>query len=206
MKKKVTRFYYSLSDLIDSKMFDYSEGPFEFVGTILRGAEVTDKTLASFTQLDTSNPTAVTMFHDYLIPEYSDAFVFYVDVECAPWEEPDEPETEDILEAASSLCTKMYRWLVESCVRYSLLISQFESVKSSLMNKLSSDSLTLFNDTPQAGGDYTSDPYVTNATKVTTNTEVATPIERLREIQTKLRNLYADWADEFSRYVIYSAE
>lgn len=33
-----------------------------------------------------------------------------------------------------------------------------------------------------------------------------TPIERLNEIENKLRNLYADWANEFSKFVLHSAE
>lgn len=118
--------------------------------------------------------------------------------------------------------------------------------------------LDLHNDTPQAGGDYTTDPYVSDAHKITgsdsatdsesssslvngsssasneSNTtstttgsnnssslgtsnisnnsstsstvgsDVTTPIERLNEVRQKLRNLYADWADEFSRFVIYA--
>lgn len=194
MKTLVTRYYYKIGDLLgpNSKVFDYDKGPYEFVGSILRSASVTDKTLATFTALDTANPKAVTMFQKYLIPEFGDSFIFYIDVESGIWEQPQEPDSSDIIEKGSEVCVKIYRWLLESCERYNVLITEFEAVKSSLMNKLSSDSLTLFNDTPQAGGDYSTDPYVTNATKVTTNTEVATPIERLREIQSKISNLYAN--------------
>lgn len=40
----------------------------------------------------------------------------------------------------------------------------------------------------------------------TVGSDVTTPIERLNEVREKLHNLYADWADEFARFVIYSAE
>lgn len=40
----------------------------------------------------------------------------------------------------------------------------------------------------------------------TVSNDVDTPIERFREIQEKLRNLYADWANEFSKFVLQSAE
>ena len=33
-----------------------------------------------------------------------------------------------------------------------------------------------------------------------------TPIERLNEIENKLRNFYADWANEFSKFILHSAE
>lgn len=104
--------------------------------------------------------------------------------------------------------------------------------------------LTLRNDTPQTGGDFTTDPYVSEASKKnisstneqldvesssnsnestdsssssnsnssratsslesTVATDLNTPIERLNEVRQKLRNLYADWASEFSQFVIYA--
>lgn len=206
MKKLVTRYYYGLTDFVHSQLFDYTAGIFSFVGWVLTESEISDKPLSTFTSMDGSHTKAGTMFRDYLIPEFMDSFIMYIDVESNPWEEPVEPTEEELYEAAGPLFAKIYRWALESCEKYELLISEYESAKTKLMDKLSSDSLTLFNDTPQAGGDFTTDNYVTNATKVTSSTEVATPIERLREIQQKIRNLYADWADEFSKYVIYSAE
>ena len=98
-----------------------------------------------------------------------------------------------------------------------------ESEQGSVYNGEDS-SLNLRNDTPQEGGDFTADPYVNEATKhsgsstntnainnsmsstSTVATDLNTPIERLNEIREKLHNLYADWADEFARFVIYSAE
>lgn len=98
-----------------------------------------------------------------------------------------------------------------------------ESEQGSVYNG-EDNSLNLRNDTPQEGGDFTADPYVNEATKHTgsstnTNTinnsitststvatDLNTPIERLNEVREKLHNLYADWADEFARFVIYSAE
>lgn len=104
--------------------------------------------------------------------------------------------------------------------------------------------LTLRNDTPQTGGDFTTDPFVSEASKKnisstneqldvesssnsssasdsslnsnsnssratsslesTVATDLNTPIERLNEVRQKLRNLYADWASEFSQFVIYA--
>lgn len=104
--------------------------------------------------------------------------------------------------------------------------------------------LTLRNDTPQTGGDFTTDPFVSEASKKnisstneqldvesssnsnsasdsslnsnsnssratsssesTVATDLNTPIERLNEVRQKLRNLYTDWASEFSQFVIYA--
>ena len=100
----------------------------------------------------------------------------------------------------------------------------------------SGESTKKTNDTPQEAGDFTGDAYVnmaehvesenllngsdsneqsssaeglaqaSNEQQTVSGTDVTTPIERLKEIQNKLDNLYADWADEFARFVIYSAE
>lgn len=70
------------------------------------------------------------------------------------------------------------------------------------METINSESLVLYNDTPQAAGDWTADPYTTNATKTSSKQEVATPIERLNEIDRKLKSLYGEWANEFSKLVI----
>lgn len=45
-----------------------------------------------------------------------------------------------------------------------------------------------------------------NTENSTVSNDFNTPIERFREIQEKLHNLYADWADEFSKFVLQSAD
>jgi len=138
----------------------------------------------------------------------------------------------------------MVRWLKESTERYSTLIAAYEGVKTNLMGKVqtisndegeletssssnnegSESRLELHNDTPQSGGDFTTDPYVTDARKTTgsnssenesnssstnssittVSSDVTTPIERLNEVRQKLRNLYADWSEEFAQFIIYA--
>ena len=58
------------------------------------------------------------------------------------------------------------------------------------MKQLGSKSTTLFNDTPQIGGDVTVDGYISNATTVNTTADVGTPMARLKEIRDNLENLY----------------
>ena len=85
------------------------------------------------------------------------------------------------------------------------MIDLYESQENDLLKKLESSSKTLFNDTPQAGGDFTRDPYITNATQVNTSTDTATPMARLKEVQDNITNYYKEWADEFEKFIIYSA-
>ena len=186
------------------------------------------------------------MWADYLWPEFADASVLYVDELVDPWEVSDEeaPSKEEVSEVLQPMLPSMVRWLRESTERYSALISAYEGIKNKLMGKVEtvsndqgqietssssntegSDSrLELHNDTPQSGGDFTTDPYVsdarktsgsnnsnnqsnsssTNSSTTTVSSDVTTPIERLNEVREKLHNLYADWAEEFAKFVIYT--
>ena len=71
------------------------------------------------------------------------------------------------------------------------------------MDSLTASTKTRFNDTPQAGGDFTADGYTTNATLSETHQDAATPMARLKEINDGLRNLYQKWADELKSFRIY---
>lgn len=182
------------------------------------------------------------MFTSYLWPEFRNSIVLYVDSVTPPWEEPAEPEYDEIYEALQEEITRWARWYKDSYERYSVLIGNYKNIENTLLSRVTTvtstegeseqgsvynaedSSLNLRNDTPQNGGDFTTDPYVSEANKHTgtnsnTNTinnsitststvatDLNTPIERLNEIREKLHNLYADWANEFARFVIYSAE
>lgn len=141
------------------------------------------------------------MFTSYLWPEFQNAYVAIIDKERTFWSASEDVTKADVKAWAKQHMMLWDRWLVESKERYEPLISNLETIKNKLMDRIGSQSVTLFNDTPQNGGDFTTDPYTTNATKSTTESDVATPIARLKEVQDLLRNYYADWANEFSRFV-----
>ena len=131
----------------------------------------------------------------------------YIDVEHNPWEAPEEPDKMAIIEEFWKEAPLWMRWYEESSEKYSKLISIQTSIANKLMDQLGSENLTMFTDTPQNGSDWLSqlDNFVTNATKVSSKADIATPIARLKEVQDNIRNYYADWADEFSKFVIFSA-
>ena len=60
------------------------------------------------------------------------------------------------------------------------------------------------NNSSTINGSNSSNARGTNSQSSVVGSDVTTPIERLNEIRQKLHNLYADWADEFSRFVIYA--
>lgn len=150
--------------------------------------------------------TTKKLFTEYIWPEFQQACIMYVDVEHGPWEQPREVDASDVTKWFREHGMLWVRWLRESKERYLPLITNLTAIQSKLMDRIGSQSVTLFNDTPQNGGDFTTDPYTTNATKSTTETDGASPIARLKEVQDLLRNYYGDWANEFSRFIIYSAE
>ena len=67
-----------------------------------------------------------------------------------------------------------------------------------------SDTTTTSNNSSTINGSNSSSARGTNSQSSVVGSDVTTPIERLNEIRQKLHNLYVDWADEFSRFVIYS--
>ena len=98
---------------------------------------------------------------------------------------------------------KIIGWMNESRKRYEVLINAYTTQETKLMDKLSSTAQTLFNDTPQSGGSFTTDNYVTNATQVTTSTDTTTPMARLKEISDNLENLYKSWSNEFRKFIMF---
>lgn len=204
-----TRLYFTLADVIvlrddeDPIMYEtftypqYNHGAYGAL--CAAGLHVRDTAITN------------TLFQDYIWPEYYQSNVLYVDTNM-----PEEEITfMDIRDAWNKKCGHIFRWLNESTEKYSVLIDNLNQIKSKLMAQVQStttsdnDVLALFNDTPQAGGDFTGDDYVTNASKNTSSssttiaTDAATPIARLKEVQDKLDSLYGRWADEFSRFVLH---
>ena len=245
MKKLTTRWYFTLKEIAELYNLPSSidgvpaQGFGEFCGKIANVAQS-----SPWFQVDTTESRK--MWADYLWPEFADASILYVDELVDPWEVSDEeaPSKEEVSEVLQPMLPSMVRWLRESTERYSALIGAYEGIKNKLMGKVEtvsndqgqietssssntegSDSrLELHNDTPQSGGDFTTDPYVsdarktsgsnnsnnqsnsssTNSSTTTVSSDVTTPIERLNEVREKLHNLYADWAEEFAKFVIYT--
>lgn len=203
MKTLVNRYYYSLADLT------------EHDSPVASPMTTFDYMLREIKQLWSGGailPSEQTMFQDYLWPEFYESPIFYVDVESAPWfgEEGEEPELEDVIEQIDPLLGRLHRWYVESKERYVYLIGKLEAIKANLLARVESvtTSQVKSSDTPQISTDPFDLEYVSRADQstVTLASDISTPIERFREVQEKLRNLYADWANEFSQFVIQSAE
>lgn len=104
---------------------------------------------------------------------------------------------------------KFLTLLNQTAFRYKSLLSAYDSQKTKLLDKLSSSNtgLAKFNDTPQGSGDFSDDTHTTNVTRTTseTQTEVKTPIERLKEIQDGFSDVLARWSEEFDNLFLEEA-
>ena len=152
-----------------------------------------------------NDPKVFRLLNEYIWPEFYEEAVEVETIEVPDWANVEDQDIQLSDETRLKTSGKFYVWLNQTYPKYKELIDLYESQKDDLLKQLKSSSKTLFNDTPQAGGDFTTDPYVTNATQVETSTDTATPIARLKEVQDNIDNYYKKWADEFEKFVIYSA-
>ena len=151
-----------------------------------------------------TDPQLSKLLNEYIWPEFYQEAVETETIVMPDWADIDgDLQLSDETRLRTS--GKFYVWINQTYPKYSKLINLYERQEDNLLKQLESSSKTLFNDTPQAGGDFTTDPYVTNATQVKTSTDTATPMARLKEVQDNIVNYYKKWADEFEKFVIYSA-
>lgn len=133
-----------------------------------------------------------TFLCQYLFPKYWELYLF--------------PYAKDETEAEKERVYKtFFNRFAQLCVatfnKYLPIIKAYKEKEGELMDKLASESDTIsrFNDTPQAGGDFADEDHTTNATTAhsETKSDYETPINRLREIRDKYENLYNAWALDF---------
>lgn len=98
---------------------------------------------------------------------------------------------------------KIVNIIVSTYPRYSVLLKAYTDKIANMMDKIESTALgaTRFNDTPQDGGDFASDPYTTNITETTgtSETDGGSPMQRLKELQDGYQNVLTVWSNEFDK-------
>ena len=203
----INRTYGTLSNLYDAG-WGQEKSPLAAIQGNFKWSEVLGPTLEDFpdsikTVLDSNEYSE--LLRKYIWPKYVNTPIFYADQEYN-WD-GQETNLPNVTDVAQHTAANIMVWLLETGDEYVYLINKWKEIDDNLMAQLSSQSTTLFNDTPQAAGDFLDDPHVTNATQATSKSDVDTPIARYQEIKNRITSLYGDWASEFGRrFVIYSAE
>lgn len=114
--------------------------------------------------------------------------------------------SEDIIETipAKQFLAKIVMIIQQTYDRYSTLLGIYASEKSKLLDGVKTTTIGVgrFNDTPQDlsdGDEFGDNTHVSNITKSTAEavSDVDTKINRIAEIDRKMRNIMKDWTDEF---------
>lgn len=204
----ISRIYYTLSELLNHDVYiinynDNEYGVEDIVGDLL---DVADLPVSSSISMKL-------MAHIWANISMKD--VLYVDI-CHPrWKHVDKEDVDpDELDKEKKLLGQaMWSLYIDTKDRYERLINIYNDELDDLMLPVTTitdgDGETRFNDTPQnfpnAEG-YAEDNYTTNVTKaknkVTVSNDLTSKMNRINEVQTMLRNLYADWAFEFNKLIV----
>lgn len=94
--------------------------------------------------------------------------------------------------------------------RYIPLLIQFENASGNPLKANKSEGIVTsrFNDTPQNGGDYSSDDHTSNITQGTNSQEleIGTLMTRLSEVYQNFRSILADWSNEFNKLFLLESQ
>ena len=141
-------------------------------------------------------PQSIDCFRNHIWPRFYQETIVYTDSD----------ETEEFLKKfARTKVGQIMSWWMSSTEKYSLLIQNLTANKAKLLDDVKSSSISRFNDTPQNSGDFSDDPHTSTITKTENSSNVGTMMQRLNEIEDKIKQLYLDWSDEFRKFIIWSA-
>ena len=134
----------------------------------------------------------------HIWPKFYDKAICYTD--------DDTIADDDSEKVFSNFIGPIISWMTNTDDKFSLLIKNQEDNRANLLKAIKSSSVSRFNDTPQNDGAYDDNSHNTNTTKVENETDSATLLARLNEVEDNLKRLYENWSNEFRKFIIWSAE
>lgn len=109
-----------------------------------------------------------------------------------------EDEAEEPSDAKKQRWLDLFRYTYETTRdRYELLLGFYRDTREQLLSRLVSKSYVRTNDTPQNGGLFEDDRHTSNYTESGSETDSATPMQRLDEISRLYRDVIDEWVGEF---------
>ena len=194
------RTYYTLDDIRKSLGGSYVEtaGPYSLMLKTFKDFLNDCLWKAGFSMcqgVSDSNESTI-CFHEYIWPRFYQEAIIYVDSD----------EDEDFVKKfARTKVGQIFAWWQSSSDKYSMLIQNLNNNKQKLLDDVKSTSVARFNDTPQNSGDFSDDPHTSTITTTENSSNAGTMMQRLNEIEDRIKQLYLDWSDEFRKFIIWSA-
>ena len=195
------RTYYTLDDIRkEVGISPNDKGPYTIANSSV--ASLSSFFLNCFYKLGFSLPPTLTetteartCFNDYIWPRFYQEAIIYVDSD----------ESENFLEKfCYTKAGQIISWWTSSTEKYSMLIQNLNNNKAKLLDDVKSSSVARFNDTPQNSGDFSDDQHTSNITTTENSSNVGTMMQRLKEIEDNIKQLYIDWSNEFRKFIIWS--
>ena len=195
------RTYYSLEDIRKSVgIANIYKGPMAMLASSTGFIEFMNKCLSyhGFSTIVGTNEAAEAYqcFANYIWPRFYKEAIIYVD---------SDEDTTFVDKFCLTKIGNIFAWWKSSMDKYVMLIQNLEANKTKLLDDVKSASISRFNDTPQNSGDFSDDPHTSTITKTENTTNAGTMMQRLNEIEDKIKQLYLDWSDEFRKFIIWSA-
>lgn len=200
------RRYFTLNDVRhDMALYPTEEGPFVMEA---KSAKMTDFISSVMQNCGWIVPSANwnSSFSKYINicwqkhiwPKFYDKAICYTD--------DDTIADDDSEKVFSNFIGPIISWMTNTDDKFSLIIKNQEDNRANLLKAIKSSSVSRFNDTPQNDGAYDDNAHNTNTTKVENETDGATLLARLNEIEDNLKRLYENWSNEFRKFIIWSAD
>lgn len=115
-------------------------------------------------------------------------------------------EDADLMDAEAEFFSILCNKIADGYDYYTTILGIYANNKTKLMDKVKSIATgsTRFNDTPQNSGTFDTDPYTSNITQNegTTESDLKTTMERIKEIQESYRDFLGQWAKSFRNIFI----
>ena len=200
------RRYFTLDDVRhDIAMFPNAEGPFAMEANVGQMAKFMSDVIKNC-GWTVPNAAWINSFSQYIDicwqkhiwPKFYDKAICYTD--------DDTIADDDSKKVFSNFIGPIISWMTNTDDKFSLLIKNQEDNRANLLKAIKSSSVSRFNDTPQNDGAYDDNAHNTNTTKVENETDGATLLARLNEVEDNLKRLYENWSNEFRKFIIWSAE
>ena len=198
-----TKYNYTFNDILEL-LGENTYYPWLDVGsTILKGIiedKVSSSVISSLGEIGTLSGGTLT-FATYIPDILNNVYQLHNENYCV--------FTDNVSVASSEALRFLMKFLTllnQTAPRYKELLAYYNAQKTKLLDKLKTinTGLVKFNDTPQGSGDFSDDTHTSNITSTSGSSEmeVKTPIERLKEIQDSYSDVLARWSEEFNNLFV----